>query len=122
SAPRNRILGRGSCQLPGPYQSAVLMYSFMDCTTSKPNAQEISNADDDLPAFLFAPLSVGKGHRHMNELLTPKQMAEADRLAAEGIGDSFPLMLNAGEALASVILARFVEVEGFDILCGPGNN
>ena len=58
----------------------------------------------------------------MNELLTPKEMAKADRLAAECIGESYPLMLHAGQALAQVILQRFAHVEGFDILCGPGNN
>jgi len=58
----------------------------------------------------------------MNELLTPTQMTEADRLAAACIGESYPLMLRAGEALAQIILARFAEVRAFDVLCGPGNN
>ncbi|GGA69547.1 bifunctional NAD(P)H-hydrate repair enzyme [Nitratireductor aestuarii] len=58
----------------------------------------------------------------MHELLTPQQMAEADRLAAECIGESYPLMLRAGEVLAQIILERFVEVRAVDVLCGPGNN
>ncbi len=58
----------------------------------------------------------------MNELLTPEEMAEADRLAALSLGESYRLMLNAGQTLAHHILSRYADAAGFDILCGPGNN
>lgn len=56
-------------------------------------------------------------------LLTPAEMAEADRLAAEsGPHDGYGLMRNAGAAILRALLARFPQAEGFDVLCGPGNN
>ena len=58
----------------------------------------------------------------MNELLTPAEMAEADRLAGLSIGGTYGLMLRAGEVLAREILQRYAEAAGFDVLCGPGNN
>lgn len=59
----------------------------------------------------------------MHEILTPEEMGEADRLAAErGPVDGYGLMLNAGAAVTSEILARFPEATGYDVLCGPGNN
>ena len=57
------------------------------------------------------------------ELLTPQEMAEADRLAiAAGPYDGYELMRNAGEAVAAQVLRRFSLATGFDVLCGPGNN
>src|SRR5690606_2393290 len=55
--------------------------------------------------------------------LTPKEMAEADRIAIKrGPHDGYGLMRNAGEAVAAEVLARFPHAESFDVLCGPGNN
>jgi hydroxyethylthiazole kinase-like uncharacterized protein yjeF len=57
------------------------------------------------------------------ELLTLAEMSEADRLAAAlGPHDGYGLMRNAGMALLREMLARFPWAEGFDVLCGPGNN
>jgi hydroxyethylthiazole kinase-like uncharacterized protein yjeF len=57
------------------------------------------------------------------EVLTPHEMAQADRLAAEtGPDGSYGLMRNAGAAILRVVLARYPGAEGFDVLCGPGNN
>lgn len=57
------------------------------------------------------------------ELLTPAQMAEADRLAARaGPHDGYGLMRNAGAAILRAALSRCPEAQGFDVLCGPGNN
>ena len=56
-------------------------------------------------------------------LLSPAQMAEADRLAIErGPFDGPGLMENAGRAVFREILSRFPGAQRFDILCGPGNN
>jgi hydroxyethylthiazole kinase-like uncharacterized protein yjeF len=57
----------------------------------------------------------------MHELLTPKEMAEADRLTIEA-GISGPtLMENAGWAVARAIRKRFAPARTL-VLCGPGNN
>jgi hydroxyethylthiazole kinase-like uncharacterized protein yjeF len=55
-------------------------------------------------------------------LLTPAEMAEADRLAVQRSGKpSYALMLRAGQAVAEAVLSR--PGEGIiDVLCGPGNN
>ncbi len=55
-----------------------------------------------------------------SQLLTVREMAEADRLAVDG-GDSFVLMEAAGRAAARVIQRRFAPTRAV-ILCGPGNN
>ena len=58
-----------------------------------------------------------------DELLTPDQMAQADRLAiAGGPLDGYGLMLNAGRAVAAAVLAHFPHARHAHILCGPGNN
>ena len=55
------------------------------------------------------------------ELLTPKEMAAADRLAA-GFGAPGPaLMEAAGRAVARAVVARFRPCRTL-VLCGPGNN
>jgi hydroxyethylthiazole kinase-like uncharacterized protein yjeF len=57
----------------------------------------------------------------MLELLTPKQMSEADRLAMEGGISGVALMENAGRAVARAVRARFKPCRTL-VLCGPGNN
>ncbi|TIW18937.1 MAG: NAD(P)H-hydrate dehydratase [Mesorhizobium sp.] len=58
-----------------------------------------------------------------NELLSPAEMAEADRLAiAAGPLDGYGLMRRAGEAVAAVVLARYPAAKRVHVLCGPGNN
>jgi hydroxyethylthiazole kinase-like uncharacterized protein yjeF len=58
-----------------------------------------------------------------HELLTPREMAEADRLTIEaGPFDGMGLMRRAGAAVAAMVLARYPAASGADVLCGPGNN
>jgi hydroxyethylthiazole kinase-like uncharacterized protein yjeF len=58
-----------------------------------------------------------------DELLTPREMAEADRLTiASGALDGIDLMRRAGAAVAAAALARFPEAAHIAVLCGPGNN
>lgn len=70
--------------------------------------------------------AIGNNYRHSDgeaQLLTPREMGEADRLAiAAGPFDGYRLMRNAGAAIVAELLARCAQAEGFDILCGPGNN
>ncbi|WP_032916803.1 bifunctional ADP-dependent NAD(P)H-hydrate dehydratase/NAD(P)H-hydrate epimerase [Mesorhizobium erdmanii] len=57
------------------------------------------------------------------EILSPAEMAEADRLAiAAGPLDGYGLMQRAGEAVAAVVLARYPAASRVHVLCGPGNN
>ncbi|MBB4094725.1 NAD(P)H-hydrate dehydratase [Ochrobactrum pecoris] len=59
----------------------------------------------------------------MYELLTPQEMAEADRQTIEtGIKDGFSLMLAAGRAVADVAQRMFPRNAPVAVLCGPGNN
>src|SRR3954463_12084811 len=55
------------------------------------------------------------------ELLTPSEMAEADRLAVGGGIGSFDLMLNAGKAVADAAQEMAKEGEIL-VLVGPGKN
>ncbi|QKD03949.1 NAD(P)H-hydrate dehydratase [Mesorhizobium loti] len=58
-----------------------------------------------------------------NELLSPAEMSEADRLAiAAGPLDGYGLMQRAGEAVAAIVLARYPAASRVHVLCGPGNN
>ncbi|MET3580689.1 hydroxyethylthiazole kinase-like uncharacterized protein yjeF [Mesorhizobium robiniae] len=58
-----------------------------------------------------------------NELLSPAEMTEADRLAiATGPRDGIGLMRSAGAAVAAVVLAHFPAARRVHVLCGPGNN
>jgi len=57
------------------------------------------------------------------ELLTPAEMAQADRLAIDiGPCDGWRLMQNAGAAVAAEILTRFPGTQRVHVLAGPGNN
>lgn len=59
----------------------------------------------------------------MYELLTPQEMAEADRQTIKaGIKDGFSLMLVAGRAVAEVAQGMFARNSPVAVLCGPGNN
>lgn len=57
----------------------------------------------------------------MQELLTPQQMAQADKLAVENGVASMTLMENAGQAVAYEVSQRF-PLQPVLVLCGPGNN
>lgn len=59
----------------------------------------------------------------MFELLTPEEMARADRLTMEGgIKDGFALMVAAGRAVADIAQHMFPQKQPVAVLCGPGNN
>ncbi len=59
----------------------------------------------------------------MFELLTPEEMAKADRLTVDaGIKDGFSLMLTAGRAVAEIAQHMFPQKQLIAVLCGPGNN
>ncbi len=55
------------------------------------------------------------------ELLSPDEMARADRMAAESGVSGIRLMENAGRAVARAARARFRAAPTL-VLCGPGNN
>ena len=57
----------------------------------------------------------------MLELLTPKQMGEADRMTIDGGISGVTLMENAGRAIARAMRARVRPCRTL-VLCGPGNN
>ncbi|MEQ1939077.1 NAD(P)H-hydrate dehydratase [Mesorhizobium sp. CN5-321] len=57
------------------------------------------------------------------DLLTPAEMAQADRRAIEaGPLDGIGLMRNAGQAVAAIVLSRFAGARRVHVLCGSGNN
>ena len=59
----------------------------------------------------------------MHELLTPDEMARADRQTAEsGLFDGPALMERAGAAVAEAALERHGHARRVVVLAGPGNN
>jgi ADP-dependent NAD(P)H-hydrate dehydratase / NAD(P)H-hydrate epimerase len=60
--------------------------------------------------------------RHMIELLTSAEMAEADRLAIAGGVAGIDLMENAGRAVADCVAARHASGARAIVVAGPGNN
>ena len=55
-------------------------------------------------------------------LLTPVEMAAADKAAAESGIDSYGLMEKAGAAVAAAALRLYPGAQRFPVFCGPGNN
>jgi ADP-dependent NAD(P)H-hydrate dehydratase / NAD(P)H-hydrate epimerase len=55
-------------------------------------------------------------------LLTPVEMAAADKAAAHSGIDSYRLMEKAGAAVAAAALRLYPGAQRFLVLCGPGNN
>lgn len=58
----------------------------------------------------------------MNELLTPSQMACADRFTMEAGTPGIVLMENAGKAVAAHALSRWPDARRIAVICGNGNN
>ena len=58
----------------------------------------------------------------MLELLTPREMAEADRLTIEDGTPGIELMERAGAAVAEAVYADCKSVAEIAVVCGPGNN
>src|SRR6202042_798172 len=60
--------------------------------------------------------------RTMNELLTPSEMAEADRLTTAGGTAGIELMERAGRAVADAVSASHPGGARVTVVAGPGNN
>lgn len=58
-----------------------------------------------------------------NAILTCAEMAACDRWTVEqGLASGIELMVNAGAAVADVVMATFADATPIHVLCGPGNN
>ncbi len=66
-------------------------------------------------------MTVFPEHWRKHALLTPQQMAEADRLTIAGGIPGIDLMEKAGRAVADTVSRRW-PVRPLAVLCGPGNN
>src|SRR5690554_2339948 len=73
------------------------------------------------PAIPAGPFLCADSGRTVLELLTPSQMAEADRAAVDAGIRSVTLMENAGQAVAYEIAQRF-PIQPVLVVAGPGNN
>src|SRR5262249_54407607 len=71
------------------------------------------------PHILSMTAHPDRWHRHT--LLTPQQMAEADRATIAAGTPGIELMENAGRAVADAISRRW-QARALIVLCGPGNN
>jgi len=60
--------------------------------------------------------------RLSNLLLTPAEMTDVDKAAAESGIDSFTLMTSAGASVAAAAMRLYPGALRFAVLCGPGNN
>jgi ADP-dependent NAD(P)H-hydrate dehydratase / NAD(P)H-hydrate epimerase len=74
-----------------------------------------------LPASYITAMSVSASGWRKHALLTPQQMAEADRLTIASGTSGIALMENAGRHVADVISRRW-PARPTTVLCGPGNN
>ena len=71
-----------------------------------------------MPTFL----PVGSSHSQELHLLTPEEMARADKLTIEGGVPGIDLMNKAGAAVADRVRALVPDGGKVLVLCGPGNN
>ena len=69
----------------------------------------------------MSTMAIAPGRWHKHALLTPQQMAEADRLTIAGGIPGIALMETAGRAVADMVSRRW-PARPVAVLCGPGNN
>jgi len=109
----------------------VMNFSAGQILGGKPKKQALRPPDAmhggapiQAPPVMCYPLrQVERQSAMSNEILTPREMAEADRLAiAAGPFIGIQLMRNAGAAVAAEVLRRYPAAIRAHVLCGPGNN